>query len=48
MSTHYLPRVLNQGNFKTMILYVEKTHAIKFQQIVMVPFGDTKIHYMAL
>ncbi len=31
-----------------MILYVEKTHAIKFQQIVMVPFGDTKIHYMAL
>lgn len=48
VSTHYLPNVLNQGNFKTMILYAEKTHAIKFQHIVMVPFGDTKIRYMAL
>jgi hypothetical protein len=28
-----------------MILNAEKTHAIKFQQIVMVPFGDMKIHY---
>jgi hypothetical protein len=27
ISTHYLP---NLGNFKTMILNVEKIHAIKF------------------
>jgi hypothetical protein len=31
-----------------MNLYVEKIHAIKFQWFVMVPFGDTKIHHMAL
>jgi hypothetical protein len=30
ISTHYLPHVLNLGNFKTMILNVEKIHAIKF------------------
>ncbi len=45
LSINYLPHVLKQGNFKTMILNAEKTHAIKFQQIVMVPFGDMKIHY---
>jgi hypothetical protein len=48
MSTHYLPHVLNQRIFKTMILHAKKTPAIKFQQIVMVPFGDIKFHYMAL
>ncbi len=31
ISTHYLPHVLNQGNFKTMILNVEKIHVIKFK-----------------
>jgi len=31
-----------------MILYIEKIHAMKFQQLVMVPLGDTKIHHMAL
>jgi hypothetical protein len=31
-----------------MILNVEKIHAIKFQQLVMVPLGNTKAHYVAL
>jgi hypothetical protein len=30
-----------------MILYIEKIHAIKFQHLVMMPLGDTKIHHMA-
>jgi hypothetical protein len=33
---------------KKMILNVEKIHAIKFQQLMMVPFGNTKMHYEAL
>ncbi len=48
ISTHYLPHVLNQGNFKTMILNVGKFHVIKFKWLVMVPFSDTKIHHVAL
>jgi hypothetical protein len=31
-----------------MILYVEKIHAIKFQQLMMVPFGNTKMHHNAI
>jgi len=45
---HYLPHVLNQSIFKTMILNVEKIYAIKFQWLVMVPLGDTKIHHVTL
>jgi hypothetical protein len=48
ISTHYLPHVLNQGNFKTMILNVEKINVIKFKWLVMVPLGDTKMHHVAL
>ncbi len=46
--THYLPHVLNWRNFKTMILNVEKFHAIKFHWLVMVSFGNTKIHHAEL
>jgi hypothetical protein len=31
-----------------MILYIEKIHVVKFQQLVMVPLGDIEIHHMAL
>jgi hypothetical protein len=31
-----------------MILNVEKIYAIKFQQLMMVPFGNTKMHHEAL
>ncbi len=31
-----------------MILNVDKIHAIKFQWLVMVPLGDTKMHHVAL
>jgi hypothetical protein len=31
-----------------MILNVGKIHAIKFQQLVMVPLGSIKIHHVAL
>jgi hypothetical protein len=31
-----------------MILNVDKIHAIKFQWVVMVPLGDTKMHHVAL
>jgi hypothetical protein len=31
-----------------MISSIEKINAIEFQQLVMVPFGDTKIHHVAL
>jgi len=31
-----------------MILSIEKIDAIEFHKLMMVPFGDTKIHHMAL
>jgi hypothetical protein len=31
-----------------MILNVNKIHAIKFQWLVMVPLGDTKMHHVTL
>jgi hypothetical protein len=31
-----------------MIWNVGKIHAIKFQWLVMMPLGDTKIHHVAL
>ncbi len=43
-----MPCVLYFKKIQTMILYIEKIHVVKFQQLVMVPLGDIEIHHMAL